>query len=71
MKLTATQAFSWAHRGVEIVQYEAGQVIDTEDPDLIEVAIREGWAEQDGEPAKQPAVESEETKPSRSKRATK
>lgn len=44
MQLKAVQAFSWAHRHVEIREYAEGDVIDTEDQDLIEVSIREGWA---------------------------
>jgi hypothetical protein len=74
MKLIATQAFSWAHRGVEIAHYQAGEGIDTEDTDLIDVAIREGWASPDGEkPIEPPGDEAEvaENKPPRAKRATK
>ena len=53
MKLTAKTAFSWAHRGVQIEHFEVGQVIETEDQDLIDVATAEGWAE--GEKAAKPA----------------
>ena len=55
MKLTAKTAFSWAHRGVEVEQFEAGQVIDTENQDLIEVATAEGWADPEGEKSDKPA----------------
>jgi len=48
MKLTAIKDFSWAHRGVEIEQFEKGAVIDTEDADLIKVATDEGWAKKAG-----------------------
>lgn len=44
MKLIAQVAFSWAHRHVDIVAYEEGAVIETEDADLIRVSIEEGWA---------------------------
>jgi len=44
MKLIAQQDFSWAHRGVEVEHFEAGAVIDTDDQDLIDVSISEGWA---------------------------
>ena len=54
MKLTAKTAFSWAHRGVEIEHFEAGQEIETEDQDLIDVATAEGWADADGEKAAKP-----------------
>jgi hypothetical protein len=48
MKLIATQNFSWAHRGVEVEQFEKGAVIETEDADLIKVATDEGWAKKAG-----------------------
>ncbi len=44
MKLKIKQDFAFAHRGVDVRQYEAGQELEAEDADLIEVAIREGWA---------------------------
>jgi hypothetical protein len=44
MKLKCKQPFAWAHRGVEVEHFEAGQVIETQDPDLIAVATAEGWA---------------------------
>lgn len=48
MKLKASKNFSWAHRGVEIEHFEAGQVIETDDADLIRVAKAEGWAKPAG-----------------------
>lgn len=53
MRLKALQDFSWAHRNVEVVSYEAGQVIETDDADLIRVALDEGWAELDGQDVEQ------------------
>jgi hypothetical protein len=44
MKLIANTEFSWAHRGVEIETFGKGQEIETEDQDLIEVSMKEGWA---------------------------
>jgi hypothetical protein len=44
MKLKIKQDFAFAHRGVDVRHYEAGQEIESDDADLIEVAIREGWA---------------------------
>ena len=54
MKLTAKQAFSWAHRGIDVVHYEAGQEIETDDQEMIAVAVAEGWAT-DGAPKEKAA----------------
>ncbi|MGV7210495.1 hypothetical protein ACLB1G_21890 [Oxalobacteraceae bacterium A2-2] len=48
MKLIAKQDFKWAHRGVQVEEFSAGQEIETEDEDLIKVAREEGWAEEVG-----------------------
>lgn len=48
MKLIAKQDFKWAHRGVEIEEFTEGQEILTDDAELIEVALAEGWAEASG-----------------------
>jgi hypothetical protein len=45
MKLIATKPFSWAHAGIRIEHFEAGQEIDTDDQDLISVATVEGWVD--------------------------
>lgn len=42
--------FSWAHRGVDVKHYEAGQVIETEEEDLVSVSVAEGWAVKTKEP---------------------
>lgn len=44
MKLIALAPFSWAHRGVQVEHFDEGAEIETEDQDLIEVSIGEGWA---------------------------
>lgn len=44
MKLKVKRSFRWAHGGVRIQDYVADQEIDTEDKELIDVALREGWA---------------------------
>lgn len=49
MKLTAKQAFSWAHRGIDVVHYEAGQEVEADDDEMVAVALAEGWAT-DGAP---------------------
>jgi hypothetical protein len=44
MKLKITKTFPFAHGGRNVVTYEKGQVIDTDDKELIAVALEEGWA---------------------------
>ncbi len=44
MKLKITVEFDFAHRGVDVRKYPAGEVIEADDPELIEIATREGWA---------------------------
>lgn len=39
------QSFKFAHRGVEVVEYEAGAEHDFVDADLIKVATEEKWIE--------------------------
>lgn len=45
MKFKVKKPFSWAHRGVEIVNYATGEEIETDDADLIDVATSEQWIE--------------------------
>ena len=52
MLLKANQDFSWAHRGVRVEHYAAGQAFETEDEDLIKVSTKEGWAEKAKAPSK-------------------
>jgi hypothetical protein len=56
MKLTVKKPFSWAHKGVTVVAYEAGQTIETEDQDLIDVSTKEGWTSK-GRSAAKPAAD--------------
>lgn len=42
-KLKVVKDFDWAHRHVDIKSYKKGDVIDTEDEDLIRVAKQEKW----------------------------
>ncbi len=54
MKVKVKKDFSWAHRGIDVVEYKAGETIEIDDPDLIKVAGDEGWIEkQKGSGAKQ------------------
>jgi hypothetical protein len=43
MKLKVKAAFKWAHQGVRVEEFQPGQVIETEDQDLIDVSQHEGW----------------------------
>lgn len=44
MKLKILIDFPFAHRGYDRREYRAGEVVESDDADLIEVAVREGWA---------------------------
>jgi hypothetical protein len=66
MQLKAKKNFSWAHRGVQVEHYEAGQVIETEDQDLIAVSTSEGWTGMAEPKATNPA-ESKTNKPTDNK----
>lgn len=45
MKLKVKKAFSWAHDHVRVEEFAVGQIIETQDADLIRVsAEEEGWA---------------------------
>lgn len=45
MKLIAKKDFTWAHGGSDVRQYAKGQRIESDDVDLIRVALDEGWAD--------------------------
>jgi len=45
MKLIAKKDFSFSTDGSTLVAYPAGTVIETDHAELIEVSVREGWAE--------------------------
>lgn len=44
MKLKIKKDFPFAHRGCDVVLYVKGQEVETEDKDLIDTALTEGWA---------------------------
>ena len=50
MQLKVKKAFKWAHRHVDVQEHNVGDVIDTEDEDLIRVATEEGWVSKGKEP---------------------
>ena len=56
--LKAKQDFTYFHHGHERVDYKSGDVIDTDDEEMIEVAISQQWAEVEGQqnPAKRSRV---------------
>lgn len=47
--LKAKKDFTYFHRGYDRADYKAGDMIDTEDEEMIEVAIIQQWAEQEGD----------------------
>lgn len=40
---TVKKSFDWAHHGYDLVSYAEGDDLASDDPELIEVAQREGW----------------------------
>lgn len=42
--LKVKKPFKWAHRHVDVKEYKPGDVIETDDKDLVRVATEEGWA---------------------------
>lgn len=49
MKLTITKDFTYWHGGCRRADYVAGQDVDADDQEMIDVALAEGWAT-DGAP---------------------
>ena len=43
MHLKVKTAFKWAYRNVDVQEHNVGDVIETEDEDLIRVSTEEGW----------------------------
>ncbi len=43
-KIKILQDFKFAHRGVEVVEYAKDTEIETEDDELIEISVGNGWA---------------------------
>lgn len=52
--LTVKKDFTYYHGGYRPVSYVAGQVVDIDDAEMIEVAIDQGWAT-NGEVSEEPA----------------
>lgn len=70
MRLQITETFKFAHRGVEVREYQAGNTVDTDDQELVDISTREGWAkaELEGAPAADHAPENKAGAP-RSRKA--
>ena len=54
MKLTITKDFTYWHKGCNRADYVAGQEVETDDQEMIAVAVAEGWAT-DGAPKEKAA----------------
>ena len=54
MKLTITKDFTYWHGGCRRADYVAGQEVETDDQEMIAVAVAEGWAT-DGAPKEKAA----------------
>lgn len=64
MKLIAKQDFSYSTNGYTLVPYMKGQEFETDHAELIEVSVREGWAESPTEKAdKAPANKARKAAP--------
>jgi hypothetical protein len=64
MKLIAKKDFSFSTDGCTLVAYPAGTEIETDHAELIEVSVREGWAESPTEKAdKAPANKARKAAP--------
>lgn len=50
MKLKITKDFAFAHRGCDVVQYQAGTEVETDDQELIDTALAEKWASKPRQP---------------------
>lgn len=45
MRFKILKSFSFAHRGVEVIEYAEGDEVEVDDTDFEQVAISEGWVE--------------------------
>jgi hypothetical protein len=49
MQIKVIKTFLWAHQGITVKEYAEGSDVETDDADMVEVALAEGWATEDGE----------------------
>ena len=54
MQIKVIKTFLWAHQGIHVKEYAEGSEVETDDADMVAVAVAEGWAttEGDDKPAK-------------------
>ena len=57
MKLKINKDFAFAHRGCDVIQYQAGTEVETDDQELIDVALAEKWASKARQPRDSKATE--------------
>lgn len=60
MKLKIIKDFAFAHRGCDVVQYQAGTEVETDDQELIDVALAEKWASKARQPRDSKATDAPE-----------
>jgi len=49
MQIKVIKTFLWAHQGITVKEYAEGSDVETDDADMVDVALAEGWATEDGE----------------------
>ena len=49
MQLKIVKTFLWAHQGINVKEYTEGTEVETDDAEMVEVALAEGWATEDGD----------------------
>lgn len=54
MQLKIKKTFLWAHQGIHVKEYTEGSDVETDDADMVAVALAEGWAIEDGDEADKP-----------------
>lgn len=49
MQIKVIKTFLWAHQGINVKEYAEGSEVETDDAEMMEVALAEGWATEDGD----------------------
>ena len=66
MKIIILQDFTYWHGGCNKATYVKGQELETEDAEMVSVAVEQGWAAADGAPkekAERPATKARKAAP--------
>ena len=71
MKIIILQDFTYWHSGCNRVDYVAGGEIDTEDSEMVNVALSEGWAKADDAQQKSAEQAAAEQAPAKKTKAAK